>query len=210
MSPPASIRQALRARRRSLHPRQQREHAAKVTHRIGRMPVFLRARRIALYWPSDGEMDPRPLMTLAHARSKRVYLPVLRPLSRQKGHDRLWFARHITGARTRANRFGIPEPIGRGRHLIRTQGLDLMILPLVGFDADCNRLGMGGGFYDRTLAYLRRHDHWRRPRLIGIAHECQRLDHIATRPWDIPLDAVLTESHAYIKPKGRQGWSQGL
>lgn len=75
-----------------------------------------------------------------------------------------------------------------------------MILPLVGFDADCRRIGMGGGFYDRTLAYLGRGMRWRRPRLFGVAHECQRLERIEVRPWDIPLDAVITESGVYIKP----------
>jgi 5-formyltetrahydrofolate cyclo-ligase len=75
--------------------------------------------------------------------------------------------------------------------------LDLMLVPLVGFDGACNRIGMGGGFYDRTLAYLRRRRHWRRPRLIGIAHECQRVDRIDPRPWDIPLDAVVTEQGVY-------------
>jgi 5-formyltetrahydrofolate cyclo-ligase len=73
----------------------------------------------------------------------------------------------------------------------------------VGFDGECNRLGMGGGFYDRTLAYLRQRTHWRRPRLIGIAHACQRLDRIDPRPWDIPLDGVATEERIYWR-RGRR------
>ncbi len=77
-----------------------------------------------------------------------------------------------------------------------------MILPLVGFDADCHRLGMGGGFYDRTLGYLRIRTHWRRPRLFGIAHELQKVPRIAAQPWDIPLDAVFTESHTYCHRPG--------
>jgi 5-formyltetrahydrofolate cyclo-ligase len=78
--------------------------------------------------------------------------------------------------------------------------LDLLLVPLVGFDADCNRLGMGGGFYDRTLAYLTRRTHWRRPRLVGIAHECQRVERLETGPWDVPLDAVATERRLYWRP----------
>jgi 5-formyltetrahydrofolate cyclo-ligase len=73
----------------------------------------------------------------------------------------------------------------------------------VGFDVECNRLGMGGGFYDRTLSYLRQRTHWRRPRLIGIAHACQRLDRIDPRPWDIPLDGVATEERIYWR-RGRR------
>mgnify|MGYP001805942608 CR=1 FL=1 len=130
-------------------------------------------------------------------RAKRFYLPVLSPLKKRQTGGQLWFARYRVGDRLRPNRFGISEPIGRGRHLIQPRRLDLMILPLVGFDAQGHRLGMGGGFYDRTLAYRQRHSQWRRPRLIGVAHECQRLDQLEPRPWDVRLDAILTESRLY-------------
>jgi 5-formyltetrahydrofolate cyclo-ligase len=68
---------------------------------------------------------------------------------------------------------------------------------LVGFDRACHRLGMGAGFYDRSLAFLQQRRHWRRPRLIGLAHECQRVEALAPKPWDIPLDAVITEAAIY-------------
>lgn len=155
-----------------------------------------RARRIALYWPADGEIDPRALMRDVRFRGKRFYLPVLSPLKRRDGAP-LWFARYRPGERLLPNRFGIPEPTGRGAHLIRPRHLDLMILPVVGFDAQGRRLGMGGGFYDRTLAFRHRHALSGRPRLIGVAHECQRLDRIEPRPWDVRLDAILTESRLY-------------
>ncbi len=83
--------------------------------------------------------------------------------------------------------------------------LDLLLLPLVGFDADGHRLGMGGGFYDRTLAALRPPRCGQRPRLVGIAHDCQRLIQIVPRPWDIPLDAVVTECRVYVRQKQRIG-----
>lgn len=168
-----------------------------MARRLARLIVFQRARRIALYWPADGEIDPRPLMRLASARGKRFYLPALSPLTRHNGRGLLWFAHYRLGERLRPNRFGIPEPIGRGPHLLKPSHFDLMILPLVGFDGRRNRLGMGGGFYDRTLAFRQRHPRWRRPRLIGVAHECQRLERIDSRPWDVPLDAILTECHLY-------------
>ena len=76
-------------------------------------------------------------------------------------------------------------------------GLDLILLPLVGFDLKGNRLGMGGGYYDRTLSYLRHRRFWIKPRLVGVAHECQKVDSLIARPWDIPLDAVVTETAFY-------------
>ncbi|MTW20296.1 5-formyltetrahydrofolate cyclo-ligase [Allochromatium palmeri] len=197
MSSLAPLRKRLRAARGALDARAQRRHAERLARRLTRRADVLRARRIALYWPTDGEIDPRLLMRRALTRTKRFYLPVLSPLKKRKTGGQLWFARYRIGDRLRPNRFGIPEPIGRGRHLIQPRRLDLMILPLVGFDAQGHRLGMGGGFYDRTLAYRQRHSQWRRPRLIGVAHDCQRLDQIEPRPWDIPLDAILTESRLY-------------
>lgn len=195
-----SIRRALRQARRSLSARDQTLHARALTRLLGKDPAFRKARRLAAYWPADGELDPRPLLALASRRGRSTFLPVLRRASR----GRLWFVRYRPGEPLDAKRFGfrIPEPRRRG-HIGPPWHLDLILMPLVGFDLDCNRLGMGGGFYDRTLAYLRHRSHWRRPRLIGIAHECQRLERIEPRPWDIPLDAVATERRVYWRGGSR-------
>lgn len=202
MSPPITPqkqRRELRAARRNLHPREQKRHAASVAKQLKHHRLFLRARRIAVYLPADGELDPRPLLKYAQKRGKACYLPVLRPRNTRWGRGKLWFVRVRPGNRLLPNRFGIPEPTARGRQLKLPWHLDLLLMPLVGFDADCHRLGMGGGFYDRTLAYLRQRRSWRRPRLIGIAHDCQRVARIEPRAWDIPLDAVVTESRIYAK-----------
>ncbi len=124
---------------------------------------------------------------------RRWYLPVLHPFR----PGRLWFARYRPVDPMRPNRFGIQEPQRRGRQLCPAHGLDLVLLPLVGFDTHCNRIGMGGGFYDRSFAFLLRRRYWRRPLLIGLAHECQRVDAIERQPWDVPLDAVVTERGIY-------------
>lgn len=195
-----SLRRALRQARRALSPREQRRHAAGLTRHLGRELAFLGACRLAAYWPADGELDPRPLLESARRRGRRIFLPVLRP----GAAARLWFVRHQPGEPLRPNRYGIPEPLRRREHIQLARDLDLLLVPLVGFDPDCNRLGMGGGFYDRTLAYLRHRPHWRRPRLIGIAHECQRLERLDPRPWDIPLDAVATERRIYWR-RGKRG-----
>ena len=92
------------------------------------------------------------------------------------------------------NRFGIKEPIDGSPSSAQT--LDLILIPLVGFDQRGNRLGMGGGFYDRTLAFKLKTP--QRPNLIGLAHECQRVEHLETDPWDIPMTGILT-SHKSIK-----------
>ena len=190
---PAALRRRLRLLRRGLSAAQQREHAHALARTLGRQPAFLRARRIGIYWPADGEIDPRPLLGLAQASRKRWHLPVLC----RHPHPRLWFLTYRPDEPMRPNRFGIPEPALRNRRLRLAWTLDLLLVPLVGFDSNCNRLGMGGGYYDRTLSYLSHRQHWRRPRLIGVAHECQRVTELPMRPWDIPLDLVMTERRVY-------------
>lgn len=186
------LRRRLRQARRQLSRREQQDHAKAVASRFVRCGLGHAAHRIALYIPTGGELDPWPILQRLH-RNRRWYLPVLR------GHapGRLWFVRHRPGAPLRANRFGIPEPARRNRQILPTHGLDLVLVPLVGFDRHCHRIGMGAGFYDRSLAFLRGRRYWQRPRLIGLAHECQRLETIDPKPWDVPLDAVITETSLY-------------
>ena len=93
------------------------------------------------------------------------------------------------------NRYGIPEPMDTQPRSARQ--LDLLLIPLVGFDSAGHRLGMGGGYYDATLAFLRHRRHWRKPRLLGVAYECQKVEALPHDPWDMPLDAVLTERRLY-------------
>jgi len=195
MTSTASLRRSLRSARRSLSAAEQRRHASRVARTLGRQKTFLRARRIAAYWPADGEMDPFPLLRLANARNKRCLLPVLRAHPKKK----LWFADYRPGEPLKKNVYGIPEPRMRNRRLRPPFALDLLLVPLVGFDSKCNRVGMGGGYYDRTLAYLRQRAHWRRPHLAGIAHECQRVEALESNPWDVPLDLVVTEERTYSR-----------
>jgi 5-formyltetrahydrofolate cyclo-ligase len=124
---------------------------------------------------------------------KRCYLPVLAKCSQGS----LWFVAYHHRTRLMRNRFGIPEPSLRHRHRAPPRGLHVIVMPLVAFDAAGHRLGMGGGFYDRTLSYLRRRRHWKAPKLVGAAHELQRVERIDSAPWDIPLDLVVTEAGVY-------------
>lgn len=95
------------------------------------------------------------------------------------------------------NRFGILEPDIQHNRIMHPRSLDIVIVPLVAFDVQRNRLGMGGGYYDRTFEASRVRSEWKRPRLIGVAHELQKQKLLATRSWDISLDAVITEEGLY-------------
>ena len=135
-------------------------------------------------------MPPTPLMSLAWGMGKRVYLPVLSHLRQ----DHLLFAPYAPGDALRDNRFGIPEPVVPLRETLDLKSLDLVLMPLVAFDGQGNRLGMGGGFYDRSFAFLRRRRHWLKPRLVGLAFDFQRAASLPHADWDVPMQGVITES----------------
>ncbi len=194
-----SSRRELRQRRRRLSAAQQRRAGAQLARVVRCRLEFRRARRIAFYLASDGEIDPGRLLALAQATGKACYLPVLHPL----GHNRLHFARYRHGQRLARNRYGIPEPRLHTRHGTPAWALDIVFLPLVGFDRRGHRLGMGGGFYDRTLAF-KHHRHAPRPLLIGLAHSLQELGTIVAQPWDVALDAIATEREYICRPRTPQ------
>ena len=187
-----------------------REHAwrsAEAAFYLTQHRLFRSARHIACYLPSDAELDPTPIMAKAWAMDKTVYLPVLSV----HHHNHLHFLPYAPGDALQPNRFGIPEPVRRGRGMIKLSRLDLVLTPLVGFDAQGNRLGMGGGFYDRSFAFLRRRHAWRKPRLLGLAFDVQEVNSqtdsqgteggLLRHTWDVPLDGVVTESG--VKMVGR-------
>jgi 5-formyltetrahydrofolate cyclo-ligase len=186
-------RQQLRARRRALNDNERLHRSRTLCRQLSRQPLFHNSHKIAAYLPADGEIATQPLIELAWRMKKQVYLPVLRPFL----ENRLWFARFDADTRLVSNRYGIAEPELVHRQRITPQALDIVLAPLVGFDRDGNRLGMGGGFYDRSFAYLLRRKHWRKPRLIGLAYGFQRLPRLPVQPWDVPLTAVATESEWY-------------
>lgn len=193
LSRPA-LRRKLRHARRQLTPAQQRLAARRLYRQLAQHPRFRRARHIALYLPNDGEIDPRLLLQAAQRRGKATYLPVLNPWPR----TRMVFQRIEPGEQLRRNRFGILEPVIRTARQRRVWALDLLLMPLVGFDGKGGRLGMGGGFYDRSLAYraMRKKSH--KPTLLGLAHECQRVDRLPLESWDVALQATVTDQGWYV------------
>jgi 5-formyltetrahydrofolate cyclo-ligase len=106
---------------------------------------------------------------------------------------RLWFAPFHPHTRLADNRFGIPEPVASRRQACPLLALDIVLMPLVAFDGRGNRLGMGGGYYDRTFASRAHRTHLRRPLLVGAAFAFQRREHLEARPWDVALDAAITD-----------------
>ena len=188
------LRRMLRNARRALTPSEQRKAAQGLYRQLAQHPLFRRAKHISLYLPTDGEIDPRLLLRAAQRRGKATYLPVLSAWPRTK----MVFQRVRPGEKLLPNRFRILEPwvnISRQR---KVWALDLVLLPLVGFDDAGGRLGMGGGFYDRSLAYLARRRSWRKPTLLGLAHECQKVDRLVQASWDVPLAGTVTDKQWYI------------
>jgi 5-formyltetrahydrofolate cyclo-ligase len=183
----------MRGRRRRLARPERDACAARLVQIVAREPLVRNSRRIAVYLPVNGEMDPRPLMDYLCSMGKTLYLPVLANFSKRK----LWFSAYTPGEPLVCNRFGIPEPERAHVRRISVVALDLVLLPLVAFDVMGHRLGMGGGYYDHCFAFINRRRHWRKPRLMGLAYEFQRLPLIETEPWDVPLDAVATDQRVY-------------
>ena len=154
-------------------------------------PEFHHAVHIAAYMPVKGEMDVRPVIEQALRYNKHVYLPVI-----VEG-DTMKFALYEPDMPMRENKFRIPEPDVPADQLKNPEEMDLVLVPLVVFDSYCHRLGMGGGFYDRTFEFLRENPHLGKPCLIGAAHEFQHTGELPTHPWDVPTRLVVTEEQVW-------------
>lgn len=183
------IRRLMRARRRALSRPRQIAASRRVAAAVAKSATFHKARRIGFYVAADGEIDPSSLRQLACSLGKSAYLPRLHRLI----DLRMDFAEFRPGDPLRRNRFGIAEPTRRAR-VLPAWRLDLVLVPLVAFDRQGNRLGMGGGFYDRAFARGRHGLRTRPPGLIGLAHRLQQVERLPARPWDVPLDAVFSDS----------------
>ena len=189
-----ALRKQIRQQRRALSD-SEREHAAfLLCERIAASRAFKQSKHIAFYLTNDGEIDLSLLIKHAWQQGKHCYLPVLA----EPNTKRLWFIPYTPNTKLINNRFGIPEPIHTNRMRLRkTLSLDLILMPLVAFDPQGNRVGMGGGFYDRTLAFLRQRKYWHKPTLLGVAYDFQKQEQLKTNQWDVPLQAVATEKDLY-------------
>jgi 5-formyltetrahydrofolate cyclo-ligase len=187
------LRRQFRAQRRRLTPRDRIEATARFAAVAVRNRLLRPRLRIALYMPHGGEADPAALLVAARALRCQIHFPIITNYR----DSRMSFVRFECGDVLTCNRYGILEPSRRRTRQIPVRQLDLVLLPLVAVDEYGWRLGSGAGFYDRRFRHLRSGRLWRRPKLVGLAYDFQRIARLAPQPWDVPLDAVLTERDLY-------------
>lgn len=183
------MRQYNRKRRGELNPDQLQSAAESLAQRIIELDVYARSAKLAVYFAVNGEIGLDPVIDHALACGKQVFLPNLDQKS-------LRFSPYFREQKMRINKFRLPEPDVGDDEMLQPAELDLVLAPLVVFDADRNRIGMGGGFYDRSFA-MRKIAEVTEPVLIGVAHELQKVDAIVPQDWDVRLDMVVTDQVIY-------------
>jgi 5-formyltetrahydrofolate cyclo-ligase len=180
----ASIRKDMRARRRGL-PLADRQHLdAGICRTLRNIGPYRHARHLAVYFAFDGEPAIDAVIAAALSAGKVVYTPVI------EGQE-MSFAPLTLGARLVRNFFGILEADSPMR--VDPRELDMVIAPLVAFDATGTRIGVGRAYYDRCFRFLRLRRRWRRPKLIGAGYAFQQIEDAHRNLWDVPLWGVVTE-----------------
>lgn len=179
------LRARLRSARRKLRAEERAAADKIITARIRALPEYRAARRIAVFLAFDGEPSLTALIRAAQREGKHVYAPIIT-------RTRMRFAELEPAASLGTNFFGILEPkLGAP---IDARSLDLVLTPLVAFDDAGMRIGVGRGYYDRCFRFLAARGAWRRPKLLGVAYELQRVRSLARQSWDVPLWGAVTEA----------------
>lgn len=178
------LRRSLRRARRALDAVARAQADAAICRRIRQLGAFRRAQRIGIYFAFDGEPNLAGLFASCSRQGKTLYAPVI-------SNDMMRFADLSAARDLQRNAFGILEPVPS--QLIDERRLDLVLTPLVGFDDDGNRLGVGKAYYDRCFGFLSGRRHWRRPKLLGVGYSVQRMANYQPARWDVPLWGVVTE-----------------
>lgn len=180
---------------RSKHRRSRREysddvlatHAKKLAANIENLQAYQSATHIAAYIAILGEISVEPVIRKGSEEGRHFYLPVLRG-------ERMFFAPWQPDQDLIEKDFGLLEPECPETDWLEPEKLDLVLTPLVVFDDAGNRIGQGGGYYDRTFEFTLNTD---KPVLMGVAHESQREMALDRQPWDVPLDIIVTEAATY-------------
>ncbi len=184
-----ALRQFLKSARAKLSPAAHHTEADALVMNFIQAFDLSQHTHIGIYLSTSNELQTGPLIQALWRLGKQVYVPVLHPFS--PGH--LLFLHYEENSPMTHNRYGILEPQLDCSKVMPVNQLDLLTIPLVGFDEQGNRLGMGGGYYDRTLCQLDRQT----LKVIGLALDCQKAPQIPVAAWDQPLDGVLTPHHFY-------------
>ncbi|HEX5056519.1 MAG TPA: 5-formyltetrahydrofolate cyclo-ligase [Gammaproteobacteria bacterium] len=189
--PIEQIRARIRLQRQSVSSQSATAAATAACQQFLLLQEFSTAKYIAVYLAVNGEIGTRPLIEAAWRHNKQIYLPVLQE------DGTLLFAAYTSRSVLRPNRYRIPEPEidPNFPSLSAAHEMDVLIIPLVAFDNRCQRIGMGAGYYDRTLAGCGR----AKPARIGLAYEFQQVTSIPARDWDVPMHKIVTESMVYIR-----------
>lgn len=183
----AELRQVLKARRAALSESEQQAAATAVVTKLQALPEYQRAQVLGAYLSVRAELSTQSLLAQSLEQAKTVALPRLHPFT----PGQLLFLRYQQDTDLTLNHYGIPEPVLAVPKVVPIDQLQLLLVPLLGFDVRGQRLGMGGGFYDRTLAA------WAAGKLpqllpVGLAHNCQRVERLPSAPWDVPLPVIIT------------------
>ena len=186
LDPRQTLRHQLRQARNNLSSNEQDLAAKALVTRFIEATQSYKAKKIALYLTNDGEISPHLICQCCWQQNIQVYLPVVQG-------KKLIFALYSPDAVWKKNQFGIKEPLTN--HHLSGKELDIVLLPLVGFDEKGGRLGMGGGFYDRTFENKKAPA---TPLLIGLAHDCQQVDSLPIESWDVPLQAIMTPTKTLL------------
>ncbi|MEH6584476.1 MAG: 5-formyltetrahydrofolate cyclo-ligase [Halioglobus sp.] len=179
------LRTLLRERRCQLDTIEQQSAASRIAQYALALPEWPSATKIALYHPVNSEISGDHIASEALSQGKTLYLPVIGP------GNTMSFAQWGNNTRLQENRFGIAEPTAKSPRCPASE-LDILFMPLLGWDRKGNRLGMGAGFYDRCLEGVSG------PLLVGLAYSVQEIGNISSEPWDIALDRVLTENGTQV------------
>lgn len=184
--PTTKLRANAKRARREMRDADRVSASQRIADRFLNSRHFLSSQSIACYLATWDEVDTSIIIERAWRAKKRIFAPVI------DARGELTFRKLQPETTLVRNRFGLWEP--KSESGIEPSRLDVIITPLVAFDNQCNRIGMGGGYFDRTFAFLRNRQSWLRPKLVGLAFDCQNVEKIAPKPWDIRLYRVYSES----------------
>lgn len=183
------LRAHMNAQRTSLPPELRKKYAQQAAQHLKTHSIFLNSQRIACYVARGSEMDTTAIIEAIWAMNKHCYLPAIHP----QQFGAMSFVEYQSNDPLKEDRFGIKEPLQTPDKIIAATQLDLVILPLFAFDLKGNRLGTGGGYYDRAFSFMTQQTQLKKPILCGLAYECQKIDRLDHDEWDVPLQFVVTE-----------------
>jgi 5-formyltetrahydrofolate cyclo-ligase len=193
----------MRHLRRQIPPLQRKIAGQQLARLATHFSILKRHQRIAVYFSNDGEIPTQALVRRLQKIKRQVFLPILHPL----GHNSLWFCLFNDETRLVKNRYGIPEPPIKGARVAAAWTLSLVFTPLVAFDGAGNRIGMGGGFYDRT--FDRRRIRTGHPGLTGLAYHFQEVSDLPAEYWDTPLTTVVTDRKRHVFNRDARAMDSG-